>query len=338
MSALSVNILGASGYAGGEFLRLALAHPHLRVERVTSRQHAGYPVHLVHPNLRGAAELRFTPPEALTKSDVLVSALPHGALKERLQELSHLTHYLVDLSSDFRPRRGSGANLATTNGETSFVYANPEINRENLRGATRLAGAGCIATAAVLALHPVRGLIDAARPVIIDAKIGSSASGSVHSRYSHHPAREGSMRSYAPTRHRHEAEIAAATGEELDVHLTATAVSRVRGVLATSHAFVKPGVTQAAVVDAFESAFGAEPFVRVVRERRGINRLPDPKILDGTNYCDVGFELDEERGRLVLISALDNLVKGTAGHALQALNIAAGLPEEAGLNFQGLHP
>jgi len=341
---VGLSILGASGYAGGEFLRLALGHPGLRVDQVTSREHAGHPVHLVHPNLRGVTDLRFTKPSDLEATDVLVAALPHGKLALQIDELAPVAPYLVDLSEDFRLKQPEAyeafhdAPHPRPDLLGTFVYANPELNREQLRGATRLAGAGCIATASVLALHPVLSLLDPGRDVIVDAKIGSSAAGSAASTATHHPERSGALRTYAATRHRHQAEIAEALPGAPTIHLTATAVERVRGVLVTAHTFVREGVVEADVLAAFRAAYDAEPFVRLVRARRGIHRVPDPKILDGSNYCDVGFELDEGARRLVVLAALDNLVKGTAGHALQSLNLALGFPEAAGLSFTGLHP
>lgn len=344
MSKLRVSILGASGYAGGEFLRLALGHPQLEVQQVTSREHAGHPVYLVHPNLRGATELRFTRPETLQPCDVLVAALPHGALAQRIDDLLPLAGVLVDLSDDFRLATSEEYEAFHAEAHPrpdllgTFVYANPELNRERLRGATRIAGAGCIATASILALLPVAGLLDPERDVIVDAKIGSSAGGSAPSTAAHHPERAGAMRTYAATRHRHQAEIRAALPSLPTTHMTATAVERIRGVLVTAHTFVRPGVTETDVLAAVREAYDDEPFVRHVRVRRGAHRVPDPKILDGSNFCDVGFGFDEGSQRLVMLSALDNLVKGTAGHALQSLNLALGFPETAGLGFTGLHP
>lgn len=344
MNELNVSILGGSGYAGGEFLRLALAHPHLRVQQVSSREYAGYPLHIVHPNLRGTTDVRFVHPDELEATDVLVAALPHGQFSKLLCRYAGSAKYLVDLSGDFRLQ--SPTDYRNTYGKEhelpaelgTFVYALPELNRQQLQGARRVAGAGCIATATTLALHPVSSLLDPGKPVVVDAKIGSSAAGSGANRSTHHPVRSGSLRTYAATRHRHEAEVRQALPAAPPVHLTATAVERVRGVLATVHAFVRQGVSETQLLQAFRAAYDDEPFVRLVRARKGVHRVPDPKVLDGTNYCDVGFELDESNGRLVVLSALDNLVKGTAGHALQALNIAAGYPEGAGLSFIGLYP
>lgn len=340
-----VAIVGASGYAGGEFLRLALGHPGLEVVQVTSERRAGMPVSRVHPNLRGVTGLRFTSAAQLADSDVLVAALPHTTTAGRYEEFASRAEVLVDLSADFRVRdperyqRDHGAPHPRPDLLGSFVSAIPELERERLPGATRIAGAGCIATATILGLWPlVRSGIATSPDVVVDAKIGSSAAGERPGAAGHHPERMGVVRTYAATGHRHTAEIEQALGRGPAIHLTATAVERIRGVLATAHVFLADGVSRRDVVAAYREAYADEPFVRIVQGRRGIHRVPDPKILDGSNWCDVGFELDEGTGRLVVMSAIDNLVKGTAGHALQALNIALGIRESAGLTFPGLHP
>ena len=340
----SVAIVGASGYAGGEFLRLALGHPALHVVQVTSERHAGSPVEYVHPNLRGVSDLRFTALADLDGADVIVAALPHGVLAGMVDQVAGLAPVIVDLSSDFRVRdadryaRHYGGAHPRPDLLGAFRYANPELYGAGLPGATRLAGAGCIATATILALAPlVAAGVLARSEVIVEAKIGSSAAGSEPSRASHHAERAGAVRTYAPTRHRHSAEL-----EEhlpgLNVHMTATAIERVRGILVTAHCFVPDGTSERDVGAALREAYADEPFVRLVTARRGVHRVPDPRVLDGTNFCDIGFELDHDSGRLVMMSAIDNLVKGTAGHALQALNIALGHDERTGLGFLGLHP
>ncbi len=345
---LTVAIVGASGYAGGEFLRLALGHPHLEVTQVTSERHAGLPVALVHPNLRSVSRLRFRPLADLEAADVVVSALPHGMLGGQVDTLAERAETLVDLAADFRLRdadayaRTYGAPHPRPELLDGFVYANPELDRTRatpaLPGARHLAGCGCIATATVLALLPlVLGGVLARREVIVEAKVGSSAAGNQAAPASHHPERAGVVRTYAPVGHRHTAEVRQAF-PGLEPHLTATAVERVRGIQVTAHAWLHDGSSERDVQAALDEAYRDEPFVRLVSARKGIHRVPDPKILDGTNWCDVGFALDRDTGRLVMMAALDNLVKGTAGHALQALNVARGWDETAGLGFPGLHP
>jgi N-acetyl-gamma-glutamyl-phosphate/LysW-gamma-L-alpha-aminoadipyl-6-phosphate reductase len=344
-----VAIVGASGFAGGEFLRLALAHPQLEVTQVTSERRAGEPVVLTHPHLRSLTNLRFRRIDELEPSDILVSALPHGALASRSEQLLPLAEWFVDLSADFRLRdperyqRTYGSPHPHPELLSSFVYANPELDRAQsgnpaLPTAKRIAGAGCAATASILALLPlVRGGVLARREVIIEAKVGSSAAGAEPSAASHHPLRSGAMRTYQPVGHRHEAEIAQAF-PGLTAHLTATATPRVRGILVTVHAFLHDGSSERDVRAAIEQVYADEPFVRFVNARRGIHRVPDPRVLDGSNFFDIGFALDPQSSRLVMIGAIDNLVKGTAGHALQSLNIALGFDERAGLGFAGLYP
>jgi N-acetyl-gamma-glutamyl-phosphate/LysW-gamma-L-alpha-aminoadipyl-6-phosphate reductase len=342
---LRVAIVGGSGYAGGEALRLALGHPRLEVTQVTSERHAGQPVASVHPNLRSVTRLRFTKVERLEPADVLIAGLPHGAFAEQVDRFAALAPRLIDLSSDLRLhdparyRRAYGREHPRPDLLGDFVYGLPERFREPLRGAPRIAGPGCIATASILALAPfLRTPILARGDAILDAKIGSSAAGASPGPSGHHPERAGAVRTYAPVGHRHEAEIAQATGDRLRVHLTATAVERVRGILVAAHLFVQDGTSEQDVLAALREAYDDEPFVRLVLARRGLHRVPDPRILDGTNWCDVGFALDRDSGRLVVMAAIDNLGKGTAGQAIQALNVAVGWDETEGLGFPGLHP
>ena len=346
MSGIPLSIVGASGYAGGEMLRLALAHPKFEVRQVTSERNAGVPVALVHPNLRGATKLRFQELASLESSDVIVAALPHGTLSDQYESLADKAGVLVDLSADFRVpavlyEKYYGRPHPCPELLSSFVPAIPELYRNELAGASRISGAGCIATAGILALFPLigSGLIRES-DVVVEAKIGSSAAGNRATLSSHHPERMGVVRTYAPTGHRHEAELThvLATNDNIRFHLTATAVERVRGILVTAHLFAQDGVSERDLDEVFRKTYSDEPFVRYVRVRRGIHRVPDPKVLDGTNFCDVGFQYDSITGRVVVMSAIDNLVKGTAGHALQALNISSGFDERLGLGFQGLHP
>jgi N-acetyl-gamma-glutamyl-phosphate/LysW-gamma-L-alpha-aminoadipyl-6-phosphate reductase len=223
------------------------------------------------------------------------------------------------------------------------VYGLPEVHRGEIRSARFVSGVGCNATATTLAVWPlvVSGLIDAARGIVCEVKVGSSEGGAASSDASHHPERAGVMRSFAPTGHRHTAEVLQALGLhgfETEIHLSATAIDNVRGVLATAHAFVKSGVGEKDLWKAYRDVYAAEPFVRIVKERAGLYRYPEPKILAGSNYADVGFELDPSSGRVVAICAIDNLMKGAAGTAVQCLNLMMGWDETLGLEFAGLHP
>jgi N-acetyl-gamma-glutamyl-phosphate/LysW-gamma-L-alpha-aminoadipyl-6-phosphate reductase len=340
----TLSIVGASGYAGGEFLRLALSHPHLEVKQVTSRRFAGEPVHFVHPNLRGRTSLKFVPPEKLEPADILVLALPHGVLAREFDRYAGLAPILVDLSADFRLKdpdlyRKYYGEHPRPELLGRFVYAVPELYRERLKTADWMAGAGCNATATLLGLYPLlKGGVLKPSPIFVTLLISTSAGGAEPNPASHHPERAGSIRVYKPTGHRHTAEVVENLPGRPEVHLTAIATDRVRGILMIAQTFLQDGWSERDVWQAYREAYGAEPFVRLVKQKKGIHRYPDPRFVQGTNYADIGFELEEDTGRLVVMVAIDNLVKGTAGHALQALNLRLGLPETLGLDFPGLHP
>lgn len=343
-----VSIVGASGYGGGELLRLLLQHPHVEIIQVTSESNAGRFVHSIHPNLRpalGRQPLRFTSVNELQPCDVLFLALPHGQAQRRIEHFAGLAERIIDLSADFRLRdpalyeRRYGEPHAAPDWLGRFVYGLPEVNREAIRGARYVSGVGCNATASILALLPVvrGGLLRTDHPLIVDIKVGSSEGGASPSLASHHPERSGAVRSFAPTGHRHEAEVVQALGRE-DIYLSVTSIELVRGVLATAHCWVEPGLADKDLWRVFRTTYAGEPFIRLVHERRGIYRHPEPKLLAGTNLADVGWDLDPQTGRLVTLAAIDNLGKGAAGSAIQSLNLMMGWEETAGLEFVGLHP
>lgn len=346
---LRVSIAGGSGYGGGELIRLLLGHPGVEIAQVTSESHAGDFVHSLHPNLRPAGgriqPIRFTTLSELAPCDVLFLALPHGQAQRRIADLARLAPRIIDLSADFRltdPQTYQatyGEPHAAPGWLPRFAYGLPEANRDAIRTTHHASGVGCNATAANLALLPLAraGLLRADRPVIVDVKAGSSEGGATANAASHHPERAGAVRSFAPTGHRHQAEVRQVTGLA-DVHLSVTSIELVRGVLATAHAWVQPGLSDKDLWRAYRAAYGNEPFVRIVHERGGIYRHPEPKLLAGTNLADVGWELAPATGRLVALAAIDNLGKGAAGSAVQCMNLMCGLEETAGLEFSGLHP
>ena len=346
---LSVSIIGASGYTGGELLRLALSHPHLEVKQVTSERLDGQFVHFTHANLRKRTQLKFERSEAVKKCDLLFLGLPHGSAVSRIDHLSTLADRIVDLSADFRLRNPAdydkwyGKPHPSPGWLEKFVYGLPELHRKELASTNYVSGVGCNATATTLAVWPLAaaGLIDTARGIICEVKVGSSEGGAASADSTHHPERAGVLRSFAPTGHRHTAEVLQALKVKdvvTEVHLSATAVDNVRGVLATAHVFVKPGTAEKDVWKAYRETYNNEPFVRIVKERTGLYRYPEPKILSGSNYADVGFEMDPNTGRVVALCAIDNLMKGAAGTALQCANVMMGWDETLGLDFPGLHP
>ncbi len=345
---ITVSIVGASGYTGGEVLRLLLGHPRVKVSQVTSESNAGKYVHSVHPNLRKRTDLKFVSSSDLSKADLFFLCLPHGMAMHCIHDFLGLADRIIDLSADFRLREP--ADYVTWYAHdhprpellNRAVYGVPELHRQQIREAQLVSGAGCLATAAILGLYPVlkHGIADVRR-LFVEAKVGSSAAGNKFSLASHHPERSGALRSFQPTGHRHTAEIQQELvfGEvKPRIHFSATAVDAVRGILSTAQVLLKEGLEERDIWRIYRKEYGSEPFIRIVKEKSGIYRYPEPKILIGSNYCDVGFELDPVENRLVVLSALDNLMKGAAGNGVQAMNVMYQWEETTGLEFPGLHP
>ncbi len=342
---IKVSIVGASGYGGGELLRLLLFHPGVEVVQATSESKAGEFVFQTHPNLRKRTQLQFVSQQALQPCDVLFLGLPHGEAQKKIAHYQSLAPRIVDLSADFRLtdlalyEQFYGEPHHAPEQVGKWVYGLPELTREALKTANYVSGVGCNATASNLAILPLAkaGLLADDKPIIVDVKTGSSEGGASVNPGSHHPEKSHSVRTYAAVGHRHTAEVIQTFGRS-DVHLTMTAVDLVRGVLAAAHCFVKPGTTEKDLWKAYRGAYKDEPFVRIVKDKTGLHRVPDPKILAGSNYVDVGFDLDPRTNRVVSLAAIDNLMKGASGSAVQAFNLMCGFDETTGLEFPGLHP
>jgi N-acetyl-gamma-glutamyl-phosphate/LysW-gamma-L-alpha-aminoadipyl-6-phosphate reductase len=336
---IKAGIIGASGYTGGELLRLLFTRDDVEVVQATSQRFLGLQIGHVHPNLRGLTELRFTTDEDIADCDVLLCGLPHGTTMSRMEGFLEKTEYVIDLSADFRLNsaeeyeRWYGKPHASPHLLERFAYGIPELHRKEITELGCAAAPGCIASSIILALYPFREL---ANRVTVDTKIGSSAAGNSPSDSTHHPERHGVIRPYAPASHRHQAEVLQETGT--DVMLTAHAVEMVRGISSTIHIELKEQLQEKDIWGTLRNAYQKEPFIRIVKSKKGVFRFPEPKILAGSNYCDIGFELDAEHGRLILFSALDNLVKGAAGAAMQCMNLIFCIEETKGLEFPGLHP
>ncbi len=338
----TASIVGGSGYTGGELLRLLLGHAEAEIGQVSSRGNAGQPVARTHPNLRGHVDRMFCVPEEIEPCDVLFLCMPHGRAAAEIGKWRGRAGLVVDLSADFRLRdaeayrRWYETEHAAPEVLVEAVYGLPELTRERLAGAKLVSGVGCNATAMTLALRPLAdaGLI---RRAICDVKVGSSEAGAAPGPGSHHPVRARTARTYSPSGHRHLAEVQQSLGE-IDVDATITAIDMVRGVLCTAHVEPTREVELKELWKLYRGAYSDEPFVRIVSERGGANRYPDPRVLVGSNHADVGFAIDERSGRIVALCAIDNLVKGAAGSAIQSMNVALGLPETTGLTFPGLHP
>ena len=342
---VKVSIVGGSGYGGGELLRLLLAHPCVEVKQVTSRSHLGEYVYQVHPNLRKRTQLKFSDPATLESVDILFLAQPHGQAQQHIEEYARLAPKIIDLAADFRLRDPAlyeqwySEKHAAPEWLDRFVYGLPELHRAELVTAHYVSGVGCNATASNLALLPLvrANLLDTSSPIFVEIKVGSSEGGAEGNSGSLHAERANVIRTFSAFGHRHTAEVIQEMGVK-DVSLTMTAVDLVRGVLATAHARVKPGVATKDLWKVYRAVVNENPFIRVVKEQRGIYRVPEPKILAGSNYADLGFELDESNGHIVSMCAIDNLMKGASGSAVQCMNLMMGWEETLGLEFMGLHP
>ncbi|HWK21157.1 MAG TPA: N-acetyl-gamma-glutamyl-phosphate reductase [Microbacteriaceae bacterium] len=345
----SVAVSGASGYAGGELLRLLSSHPEFTVTTVTAHQNAGAPLIQHQPHLRSLAHLTLQPttPEVLAGHDVVVLALPHGKSGEVADALGDDT-IVVDAGADHRLESaedwavyyGGDHHGAWAYGLPELVLADGTKQREALRGARRIAVPGCNVTAVTLGLAPAirEGVIEAQDLVSVLA-VGPSGAGKTLRTDLLAAELLGSAHAYGTGgAHRHNPEIrqnltkAGATGPTLS--FTPVLVPMSRGIHATNAAKLAPGATAADVRAAFDDAYGDEAFVHVVPEGAAV-RTADTV---GANTCLVGLAVDERAGRVMTFSVLDNLVKGTAGAAVQSLNLALGIPEGTGLTVDGVAP
>jgi len=325
-----------------------------KVTAATARRYAGEYVFRVHPNLRGVTELQFSQldPSKLTGScDVVFAALPHGESVKVLPQLADAGVRIIDLSADFRLRDRAqypswyGYDHPRPDLLERFVLSIPEINRDRVKGATLVSSPGCMAITAILALAPLlkeKALGIDRDHIVVDAKVGSSGAGGKPSLSTHFSERFGVVRPYKPAGHRHSAEIEqvleSVSGEQVSVSMSAHAVNMVRGILITSHLFTSAPVNPIDVWKAYRSMYTGSYFIRLVRDKQGPFRLPDPKLVVGSNFCDVGFEIEERTGRLVALSATDNLIKGAAGNAIQSMNLMLGFDEKTGISMAPLHP
>jgi N-acetyl-gamma-glutamyl-phosphate/LysW-gamma-L-alpha-aminoadipyl-6-phosphate reductase len=337
----TASVVGGSGFTGGELLRLLAGHPEFEVVQATSRSRENRTVGNTHPNLR-SLDLRFSSPDELASVDVLFAATPHGVSMSRIDAFRDAADTVVDLSADFRLDTEAQYDEWYDGHERpelldEAVYALPELTRDELPGAGLIASGGCNATATILGLEPLLDdVLSGDERVVVDVKVGSSEGGAGGGAASSHPERSGVVRPYAPTGHRHEAEIEQFLG--LDVSFTVHAVDMTRGASATCHVFPNDPVSKGDLWGAYRGTYEDEPFVELVAGGGGVYRYPEPKAVAGTNRADVGFELDPGNGRVVVFAAVDNMMKGSAGQAVHAANVALGVEETAGLEFQGLHP
>ena len=345
---LKIAIVGSSGYAGGELYRLLLHHHHVTVTAVTSEKSAGQPLASIFPHLMGLTDLICEPLDPATiarKADVVFLALPHVTAQEAAFRFNQLGKKVVDLSADYRL---SDPALYEKWYEhchqypdllKQAVYGLPELHREAIKKAHLIANPGCYPTSAILGLAPLvkNGVIDL-KTIVVDSKSGASGAGRSPS-LAHHfcEVNEGLM-AYKIGTHRHtpeiEQELGVLAGKAVTLSFTPHLIPMNRGILSTIYAALNMAIDSAKLHDMYKEFFRNEPFVRVLP----VGGFPNARNVRGSNFCDIGVYSDQRTGRAVVITAIDNLVKGASGQAIQNMNLMHGLDETEGLKFAGLFP
>src|ERR1051325_8127632 len=340
---IKIGIFGGSGYGGSELLRILLQHPHADIQFVTANEHAGKAVSEVHKNLLGLTDLKFTTANEelsnLASVDCAFFALPHGQAMEIAPKLP-ANIKVIDLSGDFRLSDAEafakhyGREHVAMDAQSEFVYGLTETNREVIKSATRIANPGCFATATLLGLAPLVANSLLSCRVIVDAKTGSSGSGAKAAANTHHPQRSTSFYAYKPFTHQHvpetEQELNRVGEWQNELIFMTHSLPVARGIFASIYCELKNEMSAADTRAIFADFYRDSFFVRFVEGS------PDINWVKTTNFCDLGFA---SRGRqLVVFTAIDNLVKGAAGQAIQNMNLMFGLDEKTALMLIGTNP
>lgn len=336
---MNIGIIGGSGYTGGELLRLLVQHPEAEIRAVTSRSRSGQKVSDTHAHLRKIFDMEFedlSAEEVASRSDVVFTAVPHGTAMQSVPELLDSGVKVIDLSADYRLDSRVFENIykITHTDPRDAVYGIPEIHPE-AAGQALVANPGCYPTGAILAAAPLAdaGVIER---VVFDSKSGISGAGAEPSQASHYPNMAENIQAYKLTSHRHTAEIVQELSK-LDnalksISFTPHIIPSVRGILTTAHVFLKKDLNGEEVNSIYNEFYRGKPFIRLIK---GIPMLSSVR---GSNFCDIGFEIEKGSSRIVVISAIDNLVKGASGQAIQNMNLMFGLDETAGLWAPGVAP
>ena len=342
---IKVGILGGSGYGGSELLRILLFHPQVELRLVTANEHAGKRVDSVHPNLAKLTDLKFEAmpdPGDLDGLDCVFLALPHGQAMEIVPSLPRSLK-VIDLSGDFRLNDADvfktfyGREHTAMTSQREFVYGLTEVNRNQIKEATRIANPGCFATALELGLFPfvASGLVKG--KVIADMKTGSSGSGAKAAANTHHPKRANSFYAYKMFEHQHQPEVeqlldtvSPQWASQCSLVFQTHSIPAVRGIFASIYVTAAQQMTRERVGDLFREFYGNEFFIRLV------DGSPDINWVKNTNFVDIGWAASADT--VIVFVALDNLVKGAAGQAVQNMNLMFGIEEREGLVLPGSNP
>jgi len=334
-------VLGATGYTGIELVRLLNAHPAVELVYLSSESHVGEKFNDVHPQFREQFDMVLGPMQVDLvpgSVDIVFCALPHGKSSEVVPALLKKGFRVIDLSADFRLKEPSlyrewyGLNHPAPSLLTAAVYGLPELYKKEIAGAQLVANPGCYPTSIILALAPLfKARILDANSVIIDAKSGVSGAGRAPKQPFHFPDCTENFKAYRVAEHQHtpeiEQELSCLAGEKLKVTFVPHLVPMIRGILSTIYVELTEPEQGIDIYESYADFYRESHFVRIIKEPN----LPETRFVRGSNYCDLALKPDRRTGRLIIISAIDNLLKGASGQAVQNMNIMLGLPEANGL-------
>jgi len=329
---IKAGIIGASGYTGGELLRLLVNHPNVKLELATSRSLAGKPVTETHRHLEGFLDLKYENPNSENireRCDVVFLAVPHGSAMNYVPELLDGDTKVIDLSADYRLETSVFEEVyeITHSDPRKAAYGLVELHAEAAEE-DLVANPGCFPTGAILAAAPLAAaeLIDI---VVFDSKTGISGAGVSPTEISHYPNLAENITAYKLTTHRHRAEILQELNrldqKLLNINFTPHVIPSIRGIFTTAHFFTNELLTTDDLRTIYEGFYKDKPFIRFP------SGVPSLTAVRGSNFCDIGFEVDKENNRVIVLSAIDNLVKGASGQAIQNMNLMFGLDETRGL-------
>ncbi len=343
---MKVGIVGASGYTGGELLRILAGHPECDVVCATSRSLKGKDISHAHPNLRGVLDIKFEDlgaDEVASRCDFVFTALPHGSSMKTVPKLLENGMKVVDLSGDFRfsdvALYEKYYNVHHEYPDVKAVYGMPELHRNEISGAELVANPGCYPVGAILGLAPIvkEGLIINDK-IVVDSKSGISGAGAKPGPMTHFSTTDENVLAYKTSNHRHLPEIEKELrnfAEDVKISFVPHLVPMVRGIATTIHAFLTKDVDGEKIRNLYAEFYSGEQFVRILN----VGETPHLGGVRGSNYVDLGcFEVDQERKRCIIVTAIDNLVKGAAGNAIQNMNIMMGYEETMGIHQAGVYP
>ncbi|WP_105616194.1 N-acetyl-gamma-glutamyl-phosphate reductase [Vallitalea okinawensis] len=339
---IKASIIGATGYAGGEILRLLINHPNVHIEAINSNTYAEMKYDTLYGGYKNIFEKTLESvdlEELANRSDVIFMAMPNGKAMEFVNKELLNQVKVIDLSGDFRLKnmdlyeKWYKIKHHESKSLKEAVYGLTEWNRESIKEARLIANPGCYTTCSLLILLPLlkENLIDP-KHLFIDGKSGVSGAGKGLALGTHYPECNENIKAYKVAEHRHTPEIEACikdmTDKNIQVNFTPHLVPMNRGILCSAYTVANQGVTSKMIEQVYDHYYNEEPFIRF----RGDKQMPETKWIKGTNYCDIGFKLDQRTGHLMLFGVIDNMMKGAAGQAVQNMNLLFGLEEQMGLN------